>query len=318
MSIIKGIKVGTTNITSTYDSESDVKQLTVTAVTLGSISKPESTVYTGSAIEAKPVITATFDGVDVKLVEGVDYTLSYSNNINVGEATVTATGIGNYKGTLSTTWDITGADYTVTANDQSYTYDKQLHGQPIVVSGLSGENNTPVIKYRTTSSGEYNLTSAPQFRDVVNPGYNNIVYYEVTVPNHITKTGTYSLIIYPKEATLQWGTTTWTYDGNEHHTTCIVSNLIPGDICTVTLYNNSITNIGNIVVTARASEALSNTNYYLPNDVSITLTILAGMFVKISGVWTPVKKVYKKVSGSWVQQELDKVFSTSEVYKKMD
>ena len=213
MSIVKGIKVGTTNITSTYDSESDAKQLTVTAVALGSISKPESTIYTGSAIEVKPVITATFDGVDVELVEGEDYTLSYSNNTNVGTATVIATGIGNYTGTLTETWRITGANLTVIANDQSYEYDGKLHGVAVTATGVN--DVTPAIRYGL-EAGVYDLVDVPQIKDVVDSG---TVYFKVYANNHNDYVGSYPLIINPKPATLEWGQLSWTYDGSEHSTT---------------------------------------------------------------------------------------------------
>lgn len=42
----------------------------------------------------------------VTLVKGVDYTLSYTNNTAIGTATATATGIGNYTGTISKTFEI--------------------------------------------------------------------------------------------------------------------------------------------------------------------------------------------------------------------
>lgn len=42
------------------------------------------------------------------LVKGVDYTLSYTNNTAVGTATAIATGIGNYTGTISKTFEIVG------------------------------------------------------------------------------------------------------------------------------------------------------------------------------------------------------------------
>lgn len=41
-----------------------------------------------------------------ELVYGTDYTVSYSNNVNVGTATATITGLGNYQGTLTTTFEI--------------------------------------------------------------------------------------------------------------------------------------------------------------------------------------------------------------------
>lgn len=55
--------------------------------------------YTGSML--KPVVTIA------GLEEGIDYEVAYTNNINVGTATVTITGKGNYKGTIIKTFTIT-------------------------------------------------------------------------------------------------------------------------------------------------------------------------------------------------------------------
>lgn len=245
MSIIKGIKVGTTEITSTYsdgNNRSDTKELEVIAVSLqavnGVISSPSNTVYTGSAITPTPAVTVTLDGVDTTLQLGTDYTLSYTNNINVGTATVTATGIGNYSGTISSTWTITGASFpSVIANDQSYMYDGNLHGEPVTATSV---NNQPItIRYRITESGDYNLTSAPQIRDI-DEIPSGIVYFKVSAPNHIDYTGTYQLVITP------------------------------------------------------------------------------GLFIKLSGTWTPVKKIFKMVSGIWVEQPIVGTFSSSEAYVKKD
>lgn len=69
-----------------------------------------SLVYNGT--ELKP--TATVKDGEAVLVEGTDYTLAYTNNVNVGTATVTATGIGNYSGTKTANFTITQADMVIT------------------------------------------------------------------------------------------------------------------------------------------------------------------------------------------------------------
>ena len=228
MKQITGIKVGKTNITSTYSdgvSRSDMTEFIVTAVSLGTISSIDNSTYLGTEIRPLPVITAVVNGKTVELQNEIDYDLTYSNNKNAGIATVTATGKGNYTGTLSTTWNIL-----------------------------------------------------------------------------------------QREATLAWGTTSWRYDGNPHSTTCTVTNLVSDDTCTVILSGNSITNIGSTTVTATG---LSNSNYKLPESgITQTLPINPGLFVKISGNWTPVKAVYKRVSGSWIQQDMTTAFSTSGRYIK--
>lgn len=233
MKQITGIKVGKTNITSTYVdnvSQSDSKEFTVTAVSLGSMSTIDDYfIYNGSEICPLPIITAIVNGESVELQNGRDYTLEYTNNVNAStdnkKAIITATGIGNFTGTLTQTFNI----------------------NPMVV-------------------------------------------------------------------VLNWGPTSWRYDGNPHSTTCTVTNLVSDDTCTVILSGNSITNIGSTTVTATG---LSNSNYKLPESgITQTLTINPGLFVKISGNWTPVKAVYKRVSGSWVQQDMTTAFSTSGRYIK--
>ena len=70
--------------------------------------------------EITPSVTVTYG--DVTLEEGIDYELSYENNINAGsEATVTISGIGDYTGTVSRTFtiDAVNLDFaTITITDE--------------------------------------------------------------------------------------------------------------------------------------------------------------------------------------------------------
>lgn len=312
MSIIKGIKVGRTNITSTYNDDvdkSDIKQIEVTAVSLYYIGVPEDVIYTGFEHCPHPIVKAIVNDEEIVLEEGIDYVLSYSNNINVGKATVFATGIGNFKDEISSSWMIENANMTVIADDQSKIYDGKLFGNPIYVETINNQQYD--IKYGL-NDGVYNLDSAPQIKNV---SESKNIYYKITAPNHNTIVGSYELSITPKIAELQWGESYWVYDGNSHSTTCHVSNLVGNDTCDVNILYNNITNIGSVDVYA---SSLSNSNYILPSDgLWHTITIKPGMFYKVDGNWTPVKSVYKKVSGSWVKQELNSSFSTSGNYVKM-
>lgn len=58
--------------------------------------------YNGKA--QKPAVSVKVDGV--KLKNGVDYQVAYSNNVKAGRATVTVTGLGNYKGKVRKTFTI--------------------------------------------------------------------------------------------------------------------------------------------------------------------------------------------------------------------
>lgn len=59
-------------------------------------------VYTGKKLE--PSVTVSLNGAT--LGYGSDYTVSYSNNTNVGQATVTVTGAGSYKDAVTKTFTI--------------------------------------------------------------------------------------------------------------------------------------------------------------------------------------------------------------------
>ena len=60
--------------------------------------------YTGS--ELTPGVNLTYNKRN--LTEGVDYVLSYSNNVGKGSAKITITGIGNYTGSKTVKFRITG------------------------------------------------------------------------------------------------------------------------------------------------------------------------------------------------------------------
>ncbi|MBR4457243.1 MAG: hypothetical protein IKS32_13650, partial [Solobacterium sp.] len=89
----KGMYVGSDSTSFTI-TKASVKSTKITG-----ISDAE---YTGKPITPKPVIQLG----DVTLKEGTDYKLSYSNNVNIGTATVTIEGINNLKDSTSVSFRI--------------------------------------------------------------------------------------------------------------------------------------------------------------------------------------------------------------------
>ena len=94
--------------------------------------------YTGYARKPAPVVTYK-DGKTTKtLVKDTDYTVAYKNNTNAGTATVTVTGIGKYKGTVSSTFKLTpvkltAANATAKTCHATYTYTgKERRPVPVV------------------------------------------------------------------------------------------------------------------------------------------------------------------------------------------
>ena len=99
------------------------------------VTKPENSKYNGEEHRNKPTVTDTKTGK--ALVEDMDYTLAYSDNVtDAGTVTVTIKGIGNYSGTTTTNYQITKRDVTLTSGSASRVYNKEaLTNGEVTVSG---------------------------------------------------------------------------------------------------------------------------------------------------------------------------------------
>ena len=113
------------------------------------INKPSNKVYDGKEHKWSPAVT---DKEGNALVEGTDYEVAYSTSDfrNVtGTITVTITGIGNYTGTVTRTYEITPKTYTVTTESAKKVYD----GNALIAGGkiegiVDGEN----VEFKVTGS----------------------------------------------------------------------------------------------------------------------------------------------------------------------
>lgn len=92
--------------------------------------------WTGEEVRPEPTVTDDLAGV---LAKGDDYAVSYANNVDVGTATVTATGCGNYGGSVSTTFEIVSVKAMLEAGfkaeDRVFTVDGRAHIPSFVYSG---------------------------------------------------------------------------------------------------------------------------------------------------------------------------------------
>ena len=225
----------------------------------------DPTGYTYSGNQCKPSVIVK-DGSHV--VPASEYTVTYSNNVNAGTATVTISDntAGNYNITGTKDFTISKAPGEVTtkptAKSLTYTGDSQA-----LINAGSG---TGTIYYRLGTSGNFS-TTIPSATDA---GTYTVYFYVAESNNYLQSTPTESvnITIAQKEVTLSWGTRSWTYDKSAHSTTCTVGSLVSGTSCTVTLTGNSITNVGSTTVTA---SSLSNSNYKLPSANTTTISIVA-------------------------------------------
>ncbi len=109
-SVISGLETWVSERQTWINDESGFSTTAISGTLVGSV---DDYSYTGSEITPEPVVTYN-DSVlgTITLTEGVDYTLSYSNNVNVGTATISITGINGYTGTKKTTFNIVANDLT--------------------------------------------------------------------------------------------------------------------------------------------------------------------------------------------------------------
>ena len=125
------------NVTKTAKQSITVNPKALTANMVQSIA---SQPYTGSTIE--PTVTVK-DGRKT-LTAGTDYTVTYKDNTNVGTATATVTGTGNYTGSVETKFNITAKALTASMVQdiaaQTYT------GSPIVPKLTVKDGETALSK----------------------------------------------------------------------------------------------------------------------------------------------------------------------------
>ena len=141
--------------------------------------------YTGAKII--PVFTVVDYALDKVLAEKTDYTVKYTNNVNVGTATITVTGKGNYgvKNVTITesftitdpmdgedTTDYAGSIKSVKASKDGYTYDGTAKYPKTLT--IKTKNDGEITATYDADAGEYTL----------NDGAKNVM---IVVTNNINK-----------------------------------------------------------------------------------------------------------------------------------
>lgn len=147
---------GKGNYSGTLTKSFTIKPRSITAASFGSIAdKP----FTGAAIKPSPAINYN----SAELENGKDFTLSYSDNTSIGQATVTVNGKGNFTGSKALYFNITqrsASTLTVTAKNAVY----------------SGSELKPTV---TVKYGSYTFTKDEDYtvayKDNINPGTATVV-----------------------------------------------------------------------------------------------------------------------------------------------
>ncbi len=120
--IVEGIG----NFTGTKSVEFEILKKNISEAASGiTIESISDQIYTGNAVEPKPEITWGETVLDSRS----DYTLTYENNVELGEAVLTIEGIGNYTGTVIRNFNI--IKVPVERMDVEYQKVWQYTGNPI-------------------------------------------------------------------------------------------------------------------------------------------------------------------------------------------
>ena len=170
-----GRTLTTSDYSISYKNNTNVGTATVTITGKGNYKGTKETTFKINAktLPSNPVLSATsyiYDGkaktpgVTVKdgtktLVNGTDYTVKYSNNVNVGTATVTVTGKGNYTGSKSTNFKINAAPVGKSIASATVTTSQMIrnaNGNAIVPS-ITVKYGSITLKNGTDYSVEYYL-----------------------------------------------------------------------------------------------------------------------------------------------------------------
>lgn len=140
-----------TDLTDTPDNADDPDDTTI-SITDAKFESVAATIYTGKNIAPTPKLTLN----GTELVCNTDYTLSYQNNLEVGKATITASGIGQYKGTKSTTFNIRPKKVT--------SFKKISANKMVTLTWMQNDQATGYQIYRKATYNETNYEKVKTFK----------------------------------------------------------------------------------------------------------------------------------------------------------
>ena len=251
--------------------------LSISTVAITATATDQSKEYDGSALLA----TAT-GKLNKNLPSGHSVTYGVSGSqTNVGSSTKTLSSviIRNGSGTdvsanyvitrVNGTLTVTNASFTVSAPNQTYTYNGSAQGVAITVTNLKG-SQTATVQYKV-GSGNYSAT-VPQITYVSESP--TTVYWKVTAPNHTTQESSYTI-------TIDRATPTFVLVGEEkvyHNTayikaTASVAGTVHWGTSTSSMNNPTKVSAGTITnVTSRGdSDGVGTTTiyaYFTPTDTT--------------------------------------------------
>ena len=232
---------------------------------------------------------------------------SYVDNINFNISTY------EKKQLISFDVDVVDEENTFSTDDTIYVRNEITINKDIIIHDVHADNvrkpNASGLSYiydgkvhaptETGYDDRYMYRKEGTTLSATNAGTYRIIY-SLRDPAHTQwEDGTKSDIVFtwtitPRTIGLQWGTTSWKFDGSTHSTTCTPTNVVTGENCQLFLENNLVgPNVGKQICTA----IVKNPNYKVPDNHSVELSISKSMpTVTIA----TTDRTYNKVAQSMV------------------
>ena len=276
--------------TLSYNNNTDAGTATITVTGVGD--------YAGTRELTFNILKADFDMGNVKWnyegafsYDGAEKTVALTglpSGLTANYVNGTATNAGDYTASANFTYDTINYNepvfdkliWTINPREAALTWhsheDRVYNGQPSEVTStvanlVAGDDCTvTVIGGDATDAGNHTAEAT---------GLSNTNY---TLP----ATGfTQSYTITPMIVELGWtGYEERSYDGIASEVKAMVTNLVDGDACTITVTGGDAINAGTHTATAMSLDGLSKTNYILPTENLVQEYTIDARVVKL--VWT--------------------------------
>lgn len=204
-----GVQVSSNSIVSEEASHTLYANWTADIITKKSINGATVTlgmtnyIYDGAEKKTSVIVK---DGSDI-LTNGVDYIISYADNVKVGIAKVIITGIGKYTGTISKNFTISAKsinEVTVILGTTTYIYDGTAKQPSVIVN-----DGTTTLKSGTDYSVSYSNNVNVGTATVTVTGKGNYI-------GNVSKSFTISAKIVEKKPFV-WGESNWKFDNSNRY-----------------------------------------------------------------------------------------------------
>jgi len=237
----------------------------------------KSHTYTGSAFKLVPDNNATNKELGFRVYDGVtlltyktDYTYSLRNNKNVGEATLTITGKGNYAGNYKKNFEILQkniADTDITAENVTVQFNNRAQKPSIKVTRVV-DGKTVTLKNNTDYTYVWEQTAGAE--DYGNKGVKESGTYTVKITGKDKGyTGVRTLdftildsgVVLMSKATIKIDKNTFAYDGTQKQPNVTLvqigkNKLVEGTDYDVSYANNTAVGTAQVIITAKDGSSL--------------------------------------------------------------